>query len=117
VILQVTARAELHHVVDGAGGDAPFWRAARVEADTRIAVGGHWSSTTTIAAPAARSVEVDVVYRGLSDRIAKQLGVTDVEQHPMVRATLKLASLPATVTVKPPPPGKRRAAKKKQEPK
>jgi hypothetical protein len=34
----------------------------------------------------------------------------------MVRATLRLAALPATVAVKPPPPGKR-VMQKKQEPK
>jgi hypothetical protein len=103
-------------LVDGAGGETPFWRAVRVESDTRIAVGGQWTTTTTIAR-AAKSVDVDVIYRGLSDSIAKQLGVTDVEQHPMVHATLKLGSLPATVSVKPPPPGKRSASKKKQAPK
>jgi len=104
-------------LVDGAGGEAPFWRAARVEADTRIAVGGQWTNTTMVASPAAKSVDVDVVYRGLSDDIAKQLGVTDVEQHPMVRATLDLRSLPATALVKPPPPGKRRGPPKKLAPK
>ena len=104
-------------LVDGAGGETPFWRAVRVERDTRITVGGQWTSTTTVASPAARSVDVDVVYRGLSDSIAKQLGVSDVEQHPMVRATLKLSKLPATVTVKPPVPGKRTPSKKKQDPK
>ena len=104
-------------LVDGAGGESPFWRAVRVESDTRIAVGGQWTSTTTIPSATARSVDVDVVYRGLSDNIAKQLGVADVEQHPMVHATLKLGTLPATVTVKPPPPGKRTAPKTKQAPK
>jgi hypothetical protein len=93
-------------LVDSAGGEVPFWRATRVESDTRVAPGGQWTTTMTAAAT-AKSVDVDVVYRGLSDEIAKQLDVTDVEQHPMVRATVKLGSLPATVVVKPPPPGKR----------
>jgi hypothetical protein len=104
-------------LVDAAGGETPFWRAVRVDSDTRITVGGQWTSTTMIPAATAKTVDVDVVYRGLSDSIAKQLGVTDVEQHPMVHATLKLGSLPATVSVKPPPPGKRIASKKKQAPK
>ncbi len=102
-------------LVDGAGAEVPFWRATRVASDTRIAPGSQWTTTMT-AAPNAKSVDVEVVSRGLSDYIAKQLNVTDVEQHPMVHATVKLGSLPATVVVKPPAPGKR-VAKKKQAPK
>ena len=43
-------------LVDSAGGETPFWRAVRVESDTRIAVGGQWTSTTTIPAATAKSV-------------------------------------------------------------
>jgi hypothetical protein len=100
-------------LVDMTGAEVPFWRATRVESDTRITVGGKWSDTMHLPAANAASVSVDVVYRGLSDAAAEQLHVTDVEEIPMVRASVKLGgALPKTATVKPPPPGKRPPKKK-----
>jgi hypothetical protein len=95
-------------LVDAAGAEAPFWHATRVASDTRIAAGS--SRSVTFALPAARdgAIEIDVVYRGLPDAIAARLGVTEIEEHPMARATLKLtgARLPRTITVAPPAPGR-----------
>jgi hypothetical protein len=69
-------------LVDATGTEVPFWRATKVGSDTRIAPGATWKET--FALPAAASVEVTVVHRELSDAAAKVLGVTDVEDLPMV---------------------------------
>src|SRR5690606_10521248 len=39
------ARAIGRSLVDSAGKEAPFWRAARVASDTRIQPGGTWEDT------------------------------------------------------------------------
>ncbi|NVB83071.1 MAG: hypothetical protein HOV81_32130 [Kofleriaceae bacterium] len=77
-------------LVDANNAEVPFWKAVRVASDTRIAPRGSQSMTFTVPMAQAGSVEVDVVYRGLSDAIAKQLGVTDVEEQPMTKASIKL---------------------------
>jgi len=100
-------------LVDGAGTEVPFWKAARVESDTRIAVGGAWKETIALPPATSGTVRVDVVYRGLSDAAAKDLGISEVEERPMVQTRIKLGgALPRTVAVKPPPPGKRPPKKK-----
>jgi hypothetical protein len=103
-------------LVDGNGAEVPFWQATKVESDTRIAVGGQWTETIALPVATTGSIEIDVVYRGLADAIAKQLAVTDVLEQPMAHATIKLAgAFPKTVHIKPPPPGKRdKALKQKQ---
>lgn len=99
-------------LVDAAGVEAPFWHAARLDSDTRIQPGGEWTDTIALPSANAGKVEVDVVYRGMTETIAKRIGTTEIEEHPMVRATVKLAGTrPRTVTVRPPPAGRR--AKKK----
>lgn len=106
-------RALGRKLVDASGAEVPFWKATKVESDTRIAVGGRWTETFTFPGATTGTVEVDVVYNGMSSAVAKQLLVEEVEEHPMVRATVKLTgALPKTVSVKPPPPGKRIASKK-----
>lgn len=114
-VLATEERTLGRKLVDASGNEVPFWNATRVESDTRITVGGSWTDTISLPAATAGSVDVDVVYRELSDAAAKQLGVTDVEELPMVRATLKLGALPRTVSIKPPPPGKRPAKNPKKK--
>jgi hypothetical protein len=95
-------------LVDAAGHEAPFWRAVKVASDTRIPVGGSWQDTLRIAAANAGTLEVDVVYRGMPDAIAKELAISEIEEHPMVKAKIRLGGkLPRSVTVKPPAAGKR----------
>ncbi|HEY5951043.1 MAG TPA: hypothetical protein VIV40_36375, partial [Kofleriaceae bacterium] len=95
-------------LVDAAGNEVPFWRAAKVGSDTRIGVGASWQDTFKLAAANIGTVEIDVVYRGMSDAVAKELAITEVEEMPMVRAKIRLGgALPKSVSVKPPPPGKR----------
>ncbi len=95
-------------LVDGAGAEVPFWRATKVGADTRIAAGASWTDAFVFGIPGPGTVEVDVVYRGLSDAVANLLAVDPVEEHPMVAARVSLAKLPKTITVKPPAAGKRK---------
>jgi hypothetical protein len=95
-------------LVDAAGKEAPFWRAAKLGSDTRIQNGGSWQDTFKLAAANAGTVHVDVVYRGMSDAIAKELAIAEIEEHPMASAKIRLGgALPKSVSVKPPPPGKR----------
>lgn len=102
-------------LVDDTGAEVVFWRATRVGSDTRIAQGARWQHSFSFQPSAPGSIEVEVVYRGLSDAIAKQLAITDVET--IVLSSVRIpfgaaqeggrALLPKTVTIKPPPPGKR----------
>lgn len=102
-------------LVDGAGAEVPFWRATRVGSDTRIAAGGAWRDAFVFRPRGAGTVEVDVVYRGVSDAVAKLLAVTEIEEVAMSSARVPFgaagaagrAKLPKTVTVTPPPAGKR----------
>ncbi len=94
-------------LVDASGSEVPFWRATKVGSDTRIAPGGTWQDTLALPAAAAGTVEVDVIYRGVSEAVAKQLSLKDVEEHAMSSAKVPLAKLPRTVTVAPPAAGKR----------
>jgi hypothetical protein len=95
-------------LVDAAGKEAPFWRAAKVGSDTRITVGGSWQDTFKLAAANIGAVEVDVAYRGMPDAIAKELAITEIEEFPMVSAKIRLGgALPKSVSVKPPAAGKR----------
>ncbi|MDB4955122.1 MAG: uncharacterized protein JWO36_2691 [Myxococcales bacterium] len=104
-------------LVDASGQEVPFWRATKVGADTRIQAGTAWHETFVFHPPAAGTVEVEVLYRGVSDAIAKQLGVSEIEEHAMTSARVRFgvptatgrAQLPKTLTVKPPAPGKRPA--------
>jgi hypothetical protein len=96
-------------LVDASGAEVPFWRATKVGSDTRIAPGGQWQDTLALPAAAAGTVEVEVVYRGVSDAVAKQLALTDIEEHAMTSAKVPLGKLPRTVTVAPPAAGKRPA--------
>ena len=95
-------------LVDATGAEVPFWRATKIGSDTRIAAGATWSDAFVFGAPGPGTVEVDVVYRGVSDAVAKLLAVDPVEEHAMVSARVPLAKLPKTVTVKPPAAGKRK---------
>lgn len=96
-------------LVDAQGHEAPFWRAAKLSEDTRIAAGGAWQDEVTVAAAERGTLEVDVVYRGMSDAIAKELAISEIEEVPMVSAKLRLpVAGTKRVTVKPPPPGKRK---------
>ena len=95
-------------LVDAAGKEAPFWRATKVGSDTRIVVGGSWQDTFKLAAANIGAVEVNVVYRGIADSIAKELAITEIEEQPMVSAKIRLGgALPKSVSVKPPAAGKR----------
>jgi len=95
-------------LVDASGAEVPFWRATKVGSDTRIVVGGSWQDTFKLAAANIGTLEVDVTYRGIADPIAKELGVTEIEEQVMATAKIRLGgALPKTVSVTPPPPGKR----------
>ncbi len=99
-------------LVDAAGTEVPFWRATAVGSDTRIAHGAPYHAETSVAATVTGTFEVDVTYRGVAEQLAKELGITEVEEHPMVHASIKLDGTSRTTTVKPLPPGKRVARKK-----
>jgi hypothetical protein len=77
-------------LVDANNAEVPFWKATRVGSDTRIAAGGSQSMTFTVPMAPAGTLEVEVVYRGLSDAVAKQLAISDVEEQPMTAAAIKL---------------------------
>lgn len=74
-------------LVDANGKEVPFWAATRVGSDTRIAPGGQ--SSMTFAVPSKGTIQVLVLYRGLSEAIANQLGVTDVEEQELLKKVLK----------------------------
>ncbi|HUS30344.1 MAG TPA: multiheme c-type cytochrome [Kofleriaceae bacterium] len=75
-------------LVDANGKEAPFWAATRVGSDTRIAPAGQ--STLTFAVPERKGrVEIVVLYRGLSEAIAKQLGVSEVEEQKLLEKIVK----------------------------
>ena len=88
-------------LVDAAGGDAPFWRAARVASDTRIAPRAAWRGRFEFRARGP--VAVEVVERSLSDAVARELGV-EVEEHALTSAR---APRGKTVTVRPRPAARR----------
>jgi hypothetical protein len=95
-------------LVDAAGKEVPFWRAVKVGSDTRIAPRSSWQDTLKLSAANIGTLEVDVVYRGASEAIAKELGIDDVEHQVIASAKIRLGSaLPKSVSVRPPPPGKR----------
>lgn len=94
-------------LVDDTGAEVPFWRAKKVGSDTRIAPGGQWQGTLSLPSATAGEVKVDVVYRGVSETISKQLALTTTEEHEMVGAKIPLGKLPRSVTVAPPAAGKR----------
>lgn len=103
------SRALGRSLVNSAGKEAPFWRAAKVASDTRIQAGGTWEDTLTLAAANVGTLEVDVVYRGMSDAIAKELSIAEIEEHPMASAKIRLGgALPKSVSVKPPRAGGKR---------
>jgi len=91
-------------LVDATGMEVPFWRATKVASDTRIAAGATWSDSFELGAIGPGTVEVEVVYRGVSDAVAKLLAVETVEEYVMTSARVSLGKLPKTVTVKPPAP-------------
>ena len=66
-------------LVDDSGKEAPFWRATKVGSDTRVQVGGSWTDTLALATGNAGTVEVDIVYRGMSEAVAKELGRTPAQ--------------------------------------
>jgi hypothetical protein len=105
--VEVQTRALGRVLVDATGAEVPFWRATQVGSDTRIAPGGSWQDTLVLPAASAGAVEVEVIYVAVSDAVAKQLALTEVEQHAMVTAKVPLGKLPRTVTVAPPVAGKR----------
>ncbi|MDB4964239.1 MAG: uncharacterized protein JWP01_4238 [Myxococcales bacterium] len=102
-------------LVDATGTEVPFWRATKVGSDTRIAPGATWTDAFVFGPPAGGTVEVDVVYRGVSDPVAKLLAVADVEEMLMSSARVPFgpptaagrAKVPKTIITKPPPAGKR----------
>ncbi|CAN5911018.1 hypothetical protein BH11MYX3_BH11MYX3_14940 [soil metagenome] len=106
-------------LVDAKGVEVPFWRALKVGSDSRIAPGATWSETFSFTPAGAGTVEVEVVYRGASDAMIKELSIApaDVEQHTMASAKVPFgapgktgrAKLPRTVAVRPPVAGKRPA--------
>jgi hypothetical protein len=88
-------------LVDASGADAPFWRASKVASDTRIAPRESWRATFTFHARDTALVEV--LYRSLSDNVARELGL-EVEEQLLTRTRVRVGK---TSTVKPPPPGQR----------
>jgi hypothetical protein len=98
---EVQSRSLGRHLVDGAGADAPFWRATKVASDTRIAPRASRRETFTFRARDTALVEV--VHRALSENVARELGIEVVEEL-LTRARVKVGK---TSIVKPPPPGER----------
>ena len=95
-------------LVDDAGKPAPFWAAKRVVADTRIAPGATWTHDAAFpAATGATKIVVDVAWHGYAPELAMALGLTEIEQQPLLHAEVSRAQLPKRVVVRPPPPSKR----------
>jgi hypothetical protein len=85
-------------LVDDTGKEVPFWAAKRVGADTRIPSGGQTTLSFAVPITQTGSVEIAIVYRGVSETVAKQLALTDVEEQELLRAVVKLGgSYPKTV--------------------
>jgi Cytochrome c554 and c-prime len=89
-------------LVDAAGTEVPFWRATRVARDSRIAPGATWHEAFVFRAPGPAVVEV--LYRAMSDVLARELGLVDIADELMVKTHVAPGS---TSTIKPAPPGKR----------
>lgn len=88
-------------LVDANGNEAPFWSATKVAEDTRIPIDGYQLVSFHPGMDGA-SLDVTVVYRELSDAVAKQLAIADVQEHPMTKASLKLTGKgPKSITVRP----------------
>ncbi|MEO7733378.1 MAG: multiheme c-type cytochrome, partial [Kofleriaceae bacterium] len=99
---EVQTRALGRVLVNAAGIEVPFWRATKVSRDSRIAPGASWHETFKFRARGPAVVEV--IYRAMSDVLARELGLVDVPDEPMV--TLRVAP-GATATRKPGPAGER----------
>jgi hypothetical protein len=89
-------------LVDAAGTEVPFWRATKVARDSRIAPGATWHEAFKFRARGPAVVEV--VYRAMSDVLARALGLVDVADELMVTTVVAPG---ATSTRKPPPAGRR----------
>jgi hypothetical protein len=75
-------------LVDASGKEVAFWAAKRVGADTRIAPGGQTTVTFAVP-PGSGKLELQIVYRGLSDAVAQQLGITEVEEQELFKKVVK----------------------------
>jgi len=88
-------------LVDATGAETPFWSATKVAEDTRIPIDGSQTVAFQPGVSGAASLDVTVVYRELSDAVAKQLAITEVQEQPMTKASMKLGKGPKTMTVRP----------------
>ena len=97
-------------LVDATGAEAPFWRATKVGADTRIAPGATARETFVFpGVTAAGTAEIAIGYRAVSEAAARQLGIAEVAEEKLLGATIAFDArrTGAPVTVVPPAPGKR----------
>jgi len=93
-------------LVDATGAEAPFWRATRVGADSRIPPGGTWTETFALGPFEPGTIEVEVVHRDLTEAAARRLPASvEVVAEVMAQATLALKgpTPPRPVVVSPPP--------------
>lgn len=97
-------------LVDESGIEVPFYRAVRVQADTRIGPKQSAEKTATLEAPATGKVVVELVWRSFAHAVAEavSLPMTEVTDEVMAEVTIPFGAvtangrgkLPETVTVK-----------------
>jgi hypothetical protein len=108
IVVRVTVGSEIQVrelgrvLVDAGGTEVPFWRATKVARDSRIAPGATWHEAFKFRARGPAVVEV--IYRAMSDVLARELGLVDVADEPMVMTRVAPGM---TSTRKPPAAGRR----------
>ena len=89
VVVRVTVGSETQVrelgrvLVDATGAEVPFWRATKVLRDQRIAPRATWRETFKFHAHG--SAVVEVLYRAMSDVLARELGLVDLADELMVK--------------------------------
>jgi hypothetical protein len=88
-------------LVDGEGEPAPFYEAVRVARDDRIPARGSRTARLALVAPRIGQLELEVVWLRFDAGIARRLEIDEVEEVPLLRATVILrphrTALPRTI--------------------
>lgn len=92
-------------LVDAAGQEAPFFRAVRQGADSRLQPGESRSLTFELAAPGEGLLRLAVRWRPVAHALAQQLGTAPPPDEPMLSGSLQLRrrrdGAPATLVLRP----------------
>lgn len=90
-------------LVDAQGLPAPFYQATKVAADERIPAKGAREVRLELARVERGALVVEVVWRALDADIAARVGISDVDEHLLLRAELDLeAAFPRTIELRRP---------------